>query len=340
VDNHDVGGYSLPRHGGTAYSLALLYGVLKDVKDVPEATVERFRQGAARSIQYLADMVARGSCRDAERDFVCVAMGPHTDLGSTALPLVALLEYQRQTGDAAHADLARRMANFLLFMQRGDGEFSHVYRTDQRWKDPKTKLLYYSGEAALALGMAYKLLGDPRYLKATEKALDYLVGENYWPLTLKFLFGEDHWTCMAAEEAWPHLKHRRYATFCYEFAAFNRRHQFAPGEAAEDFTGGYGITPFFPPHLTPAGSRTEAMVSTYRLSQHRKETRGEVATQIVQAFKYIVRHQVRPENAYLYARPEEAVGAIRQSPIKYEVRIDYIQHTISAMLRALDLVPE
>ncbi len=340
TDNYQAAGYSLPRHSGTTFALALLYGKLKGREGVSDAQIRKFKEGAEIAIKYLGNMVERGRCKDSARDYVCVARGHQTDLGSSALTLVGIMEYQRQTGDTRYRDLARRLANFLVYMQRDDGEFCHRYDVAAHQRKCKDKLLYYSGEAALALAMAYKLLGDERYKKATEKALDYLTGENYWPLPMKFLFGEDHWTCIAAEEAWPALKKDRYAEFCYEFARFQRRHQFDASDHFADYEGGYGITPFFPPHLTPAGSRTEAMVSTYDLSRHRGETSGTIAAQIVRAFKYIVRHQVRRENAYLFARPKYTVGAIRKSPIKYDVRIDYVQHTVAAMVRALDLVPK
>jgi hypothetical protein len=42
----------------------------------------------------------------------------------------------------------------------------------------------------------------------------------------------------------------------------------------------------------------------------------------------------------LFARPDEALGGIGQTPPKPVVRIDYIQHTASAMARGLDLIPE
>lgn len=339
TDNYDVAGYSLPRHAGTAFTLALLYGRLKGRPGVSAEATARFRAGAERAIGYLAAMVRKGGCRDAGRDFVCVSRGPHTDLGSSALPLVAILEYERQTGDRRFHDLARRLANFLLYMQKSNGEFCHIYHVKGRRRGCKEKLLYYSGEAALGLSMAAKLLGGARFRRGARKALDYLTGENYAPLTMKFLFGEDHWTCMAAEEIWPLVRRDRYATFCYEFARFQRRHQFSAEDGFADYEGGYGITPFFPPHLTPAGSRTEAMVSTYFLSKHRGETQPVIAAQILRAFRYIVRHQIRSDNAYLLARPELALGAIRKSPIKYEVRIDYVQHTVDAMVRGLDLLP-
>jgi len=341
TDNYDVGGYSLPRHAGTTYALALLYGKLRGRPGVSAEQIKKFGDGARMAIRYLADMVRQGQCRHAERNYVCVSQGKFTDLGSSALPLVAIMEYQRQTGDKQYQDLGRQLANFLLYMQKKDGEFCHRYDVEGGQKLCKQKLLYYSGEAALALALAYDQLRDERYKNATRKALDYLTGENYWPLTMKFLFGEDHWTCIAAEAIWPHVKRKHYAQFCYEFAAFQRRQQFfAREKAVFDYEGGYGITPFFPPHLTPAGSRTEAVVSAFDLSRHRKETRHVIGAQIVRAFKYIVRHQVRLENSYLFVKPRYAIGAIRKSPIKYDVRIDYVQHTIAAMTRALDLVPK
>ena len=360
TDNYEAAGYSLPRHAGTAYALALLYGKLKGRKGVSAAQIEKFRAGARVAIKYLADRVRdeekefdrlrragraiRGLCYNQEKDFVCVRQSlrsMHTDLGSSALPLVAIMEYQRQTGDRSYEDLGRKLANFILYMQKSDGEYCHRYDVRKAKRDTHSKLLYYSGEAALAMALAYHELKDPRYRTSVKRALDYLTGENYKPLTLKFLFGEDHWTCIAAEAAWPHVKSARYNTFCSEFAAFQRRQQFHAGDKAVfDYEGGYGITPFFPPHLTPAGSRSEAMVSAYDLTRHHGKTEEIIRQQIVRAFKYIVRHQVRLENSYLFARPEHALGAIRKSPIKYDVRIDYVQHTVAAMVRALDYVPE
>ena len=76
------------------------------------------------------------------------------------------------------------------------------------------------------------------------------------------------------------------------------------------------------------------------LARYEQELNEIIGAQIVRAFRYIVRHQVRLENSYLFVKPHYSVGAIRKSPIKYDVRIDYVQHTIAGMTRALDLVPK
>jgi hypothetical protein len=343
VDNYRVVGYSLPRHAGTTHALALLAGILKDNPHVSKEQVEKFRKGAVLAIEFLADRVKKGRCTN--EDFTCVSLGPVTDLGSTALPVVAIMEYTRQTGDRRFVELGRKMANFLVYMQKPhkdkpDGEFCHLYSVKKRIRECKTRMLYYSGEAALALAMAHEVLGDDVYLEATEKALDYQTTDYLAPLTMKFLYGEDHWTAMAAEEIWPTLDKQAYADFAYGFARFQQRQQFVSGEAFEDYVGGYGITPFFPPHLTPAGSRTEAAVSAYRLSQKRKETLHSIRNQCLRAYRYIITHQVRPENSYMFVDPQMSRGAIRKSPVKFDVRIDYVQHTMNAMVRGLDMVPE
>ena len=97
------------------------------------------------------------------RCVVCVSRGPMTDLGSSALTLVGIMEYQRQTGYRQYQDLGRQLANFLLYMQKKDGEFCHRYDVEEGHKLCKQKLLYYSGEAALGLALAYDQLRDERY---------------------------------------------------------------------------------------------------------------------------------------------------------------------------------
>ena len=81
---------------------------------------------------------------------------------------------------------------------------STIPRTDQR--DEKTQLLYFSGEAAFALAKLAALVGpsDPdyaRWVAALDRALDYLTDKQYANLAGQFYFGEDHWTCMAADAA-------------------------------------------------------------------------------------------------------------------------------------------
>ena len=328
--------YSLPRHAGTTYFLAELY----------RHTGESFlREPIERAFRHFAQLVLEGGCSGKTPTgarYACVHQKEerYAGLGSTALAVVALAEYRRATGDSSYDDMARAMAEWILYMQRPDGSFAHRYDVKAGVKDEESQLLYYSGEAALALVRMHAVYGTPRYLEAAERALDWLIGW-YDFFAGGFFYGEDHWTCIAAEAAWPALQHDRYREFCDGYAEFLRRQQFAEGDFAEDsddLAGLYGVTPFVVPNNTPVGSRTEAMLSTYLLDRHHGREAEPLRQQILRSMRYALRQQVRPDSAFAWPTSSEPLGAFTGSSIDPGVRIDYVQHICSAMLRTAALI--
>ena len=323
-----TGNYSMPRHAGTTYFLAELYRITRE---------PWLREPIERAFAHLAELLARGGCAGTLPDgtaFDCVLDRGEANahLGSTALAVVALVEYQRATGDARYLPLATKLSAWLLYMQRGDGSFRHVYDVRARRPDETAQLLYYSGEAALALARMHALTGEPRYAQATERALDWLV--DWYDFFLGgFFYGEEHWTCIAAEAIWPAVQRDKYAAFCDGYGAFLRAQQLAPGEHDEaDFAGSYGLTPFVAPYNTPAGSRTEAMISAYLLGVHHGAADPALAGQIRAALAYVLGQQIRPDGEFDVVGPGD--GAIPGTPIDRNIRIDYVQHVCSAMIRA------
>jgi hypothetical protein len=138
----------------------------------------------------------------------------------------------------------------------------------------------------------------------------------------------------------------RYGDFCEGFARFLRRGEYLPGDGAlveqPDLLGAYGFTPLMPPHPTPVGSRSEAVVSTLRIATLRGHTAEAAAerAQLLASFRFLVDHQVREEDGWLMPNPAAARGGFLMSDVKRVVRIDYVQHTCSAMLRGESLAPE
>jgi hypothetical protein len=329
--------YSLPRHAGATYYLAQLYGATHD---------RTFADGAARALAFLSGRHA-GQCDHRQR--ACVASDElgRADLGATAIALLAAVEYQAATGDTRFAPWMRRLAAFVLYMQKPSGDFCHLYDPLADRRDEKTKLLYFSGEAAFALAKLTALVGpgDPDYARwtaALDSALHYLMVTQYAHLAGQFYFGEDHWTCMAADAGWEAVApaHRdTYADFCDDFAAFLRRTQFRPEDAIvvaqPDFAGAYGFTPFLPPHATPVGSRSEAVISTYHMQQRRGRPDPATREQIRLGMQFLLAHQIRDDDAWLMQSPEAARGGFLMSDVKRYVRIDFVQHSCSAMLRAI-----
>jgi hypothetical protein len=327
--------YSLPRHAGTTYFLAELY----------RHTGESFLlEPIERAFGHFAALVEEGGCTGktpAGADFACVHQrgDRNARLGSTALAVVALCEYKRATRSTRFDELTRKLAEWILFMQHEDGTFAHIYDVEAARRDDETQLLYFSGEAALALARMHATYGDARYIQATERAIDRLI-DWYDFFAGGFFFGEEHWTCIAAEAAWPALKHDRYREFCDGYGDFLRRQQVQEDDFADqaDMAGTYGVSPFILPNNTPVGSRTEAMISSYLLGRHHEKPSEPLRQQILRSMRFALRQQVRPESAFWVATAAKGLGGIPSSAIDPTVRIDYVQHICSAMIRSAELV--
>jgi hypothetical protein len=318
TDPQRSGSYSMPRHAGTTYFLAELYRISRE---------EWLREPIERAFKHLTDLLATGRCGNTLPDGTqidCVADKTEkvAHLGSTALTVVALAEYQRATGDARYLPLAIKFSSFLLYMQRSDGSFRHLYDLTAKRYDDKSELLYYSGEAALALARMYLVTKDPRYADASRRALDWLV--HWYDFFMGgFFYGEEHWTCIAAEAAYPAVKDADHVEFCHGYGKFLRDQQPERGEYPDqdDFTGAYNFTSFVPPYNTPAGSRTEAMISSYLLGRHHGAPDPRVRRQIVLALQY-------------------SLGGMPATPIDRNVRIDFVQHVCSGMIRASEWIDD
>jgi hypothetical protein len=327
--------YSMPRHAGTTYFLAELYRITKE---------EWLREPIERAFKHLADLLAQGKCATklddgTEIDCVLDKTEKVAQIGSTALAVVALAEYQRATGDKRYLPLATKFSAFLLYMQRADGSFRHLYDPFKKVRDEKTELLYYSGESALALARMHVITGDQRYATAAEKALEWLV-DWYDFFMGGFFYGEEHWTCIAAEAAYPAAKNPKYMDFCHGYGSFLRTQQPLSGEYPdqEDFVGAYNFTSFVPPYNTPAGSRTEAMISAYLLGRHHGTPDADVRSQIALAMQYTLGQQVRWDNDFAVVGP--GMGGVPATPIDRNVRIDFVQHVCSAMIRASEWIED
>jgi hypothetical protein len=260
-------------------------------------------------------------------------------LGSTALTVVALAEYQRATGDKRYLPITTKLASFIWWMQRDDGSFRHRYDAANQKADQETQDLYYSGEAALAMARMYVITGEQKYAVSTEKALDWLV--NWYDFFMGgFFYGEEHWTCIASEAAWPAVKNPAYKDFCHGYGAFLRQQQAQVGEHPDedDIAGAYNFTPFLMPYNTPAGSRTEAMISAYLLGRHHGTPDGDVRDQIAAALQYVIGQQIRPDNDFNVVGP--GFGGMPGSPIDRNVRIDFVQHVCSAFIRASEWIDD
>jgi len=272
----------------------------------------------------------------------CIGESEPFEIGSIALTVIAFTQIGKDRIDPAYAPLVRELCDTLLAQQREDGEFMHQLGRDGTPVD--VQLPYFSGEAALALSRAHALLGDPRYLAAAERAVHHLVGPAWHFFGDRYYFGEEHWTCQAAGELfdrWTDTGARDEALdFCVRWQAFSRRLQQHEGECAFDCDGGLGVGPLITPRLTPVASRCEAGVATLDAATKAHIDSAELdrlRAQLRRSLALLFRQQLHGRLDHLLADPDAVRGAMPGTEVDWQLRIDYVQHAGSAMLRWIDL---
>jgi len=309
--------YSLPRHAGTTWFLVQLYEKTGD---------RRYLAGAERGLAFLAGKMA--PCVGQRR---CIPSGTAVSLGTQALPLIAFVEHARATGSQKWAAQIRQLAGTVLGMQKPDGDFDHWLNL-RTGLPAKGKSFYVPGQAAMALSMAAGLTGDAHYREGARKAMDYLAGP-YWDFFLgNFFFLEEHWTCLAAREAFLIFADEDHAKLCIDIGRFHRQLQHHQGAPFDDYVGGMGFSAFFPPHTTPTAARAEAMVAACDLAQKIGEPAGDLEQGIRDAIGFLMHNQFRQEDAYLLHDAQTAAGGVIWNYLDPTVRIDTVQHACSVML--------
>ena len=332
--NQTLPGYDWPRHAGATYFVAQIGARTGD---------PQVRFAALRAAALLRD---HALLRCGETRCIGEEGSATADVGSTALAILAFVEIARTKLDEGYAQIVPYLTAFLRAQQRPDGELRHLYdRAANRPVD--VQLLYYTGEAALALSRAHALLGDARDLDSATRALAHLIGPAWSFFGSRYYWGEEHWTCQAMDDLWDRLAapaREAALDFCLGWQSYGRKLMHAPGDTPFDGDGAYGVGPILTPRLTPVGSRTEAGVATLEAARRAGRSAAELAPlerQMRRSIALMLRHQLgRPggeSREYLFADPPAVEGAMPGSEVDWQLRIDYAQHAGSALLRWLAL---
>lgn len=316
--------YNVPRHAGTTWFLLELY----------EATgKDEFLKGAERALDWLESHL--GDCGDGLR---CIGGGDRVRLGPQALPLIAFATHARLTGSEGYRDTVDDLAEVVMRMQRGDGDFD--FELDRQTGQPVDvgKQLYAGGQAILGLALSGQVTGDQDQLDAARRGLDYMAGP-YWDFFMSDLFIiEEHWTCLAANELHRLYGDQAHADLCLAAAGFDRQLQHGTESVFPDYVGGIGFTPFFPPYTTTAAGRGEGMIAAYRISERLGEPDLELLRGIEDAVAFLVHNQYKRGDTYAFRSPWSAVGAMPWNYYDPTIRIDTVQHAGSMMLHGSDIL--
>ncbi len=322
--------YNLLRHAGTIYALAMYAGWRSDPSSV-EAVALR-----------AADFLKRRAIAPVEgRDGLLAVWSrpeigssvdqPEAKLGGAGLALLALAGVERiQPGTTPPADL-QATGRFVLYLQKSDGSFFSKYIPSQGGRSDAWTSLYYPGEAALGLLELYELDPQRPWREAAERALKYLARRRRDRITVE----PDHWALLATarlfdiadREGWeidrPALTFHA-AQICKQMVDDLPRYR--PSRATAGCLTNDGRT-------CPTATRLEGLQAALTfLPEDYIELRRRIVPVIDEAMAFLVRAQV-PSGPHAGGIPRSVLPVTGEEERCGEIRIDYVQHALSAMLQ-------
>lgn len=331
--NRIVPGYNWPRHAGTTFFLA-------QAAALTEEPVVRYACLSAAS-RLRSEMTSCGANR-------CIAEGGEASVGANALALIAFSEIVKANLDPAYRRPAAELAAFLRSQQRPDGELMHFY--DLRAQRPlDEQVMYFTGEASLALSRAHRITSDPEDLRAASRALAHLSSKGWTFFGSRYYFTEEHWTCQAMADLWDRARDEAALGFCLRWHEYQRALQKAEGETPFDADGSFGFGPLVTPRVTPASSRGEAAVAALDVVKRElaagsraapgadARTAELLSDELRRAVAFVARSQLSPGPTHLFPNPEAVRGGFPGSAVDLQLRIDYAQHAGSMMVRWLEV---
>lgn len=307
--------YNILRHAGTTVALYQLFEATRDA---------RYLDSANRAMDYLAQHIR--VIPETNLAYVVDHDGK-AKLGGAALGLLAYT-YKLRLFPPTEQDreYAEKIARFILSMQSEIGEFDSYLALPGIPDHGKS--LYYPGEAMLALVRYYEIVRDPSLLEAVQKGAAWLIADEMLMEELP----PDAWFMQALDAAYAHTKNAAYAAHALALADAIIARQYGK-DAPPGYEGGFG--PGLP-RSTPASARTEGLLGAYRLAVATQDTRADtIAAAIRASLRFQLTHQYA-RNTSGFPAPEKAEGGIRASAESPSIRIDYVQHHISAVLGAVD----
>jgi hypothetical protein len=237
-----------------------------------------------------------------------------------------LAKYQQVTGDTRYLERANKIAKFVEFQQKPSGEFASKYYYGET--DEVFESLYYPGEAMYGMLRLYKLTGDRHLVDVVAKGLDFIAlvrDKDRTPADVE----PDHWMMYALSEAYPLIPKPHYIMHIKKIGEGIRMDVHGADAKFPDYVGGF----FKSVGSTPAATRNEGLIAGYRLLAERKDPVAEAWLTTIRAVAaFQLRCQLADESAMYLRNPAKAYGGFKKSLKEFEMRNDYTQHNVSALL--------
>lgn len=299
--------YNILRHCSSTY--ALVEGLSYLNKDL---------SGIKKAIDYVHEN-AFYDCGDIAYIYDVTRDINEIKLGQNAAYIFAVVEYLKNSGpDECLLKNVRKVAEGILTMiNHKTMETYHVLNYPKLSIKEKFRIIYYDGEAALALLRLYQLDKNPKWLETVIKLFDKFISQNYWQY-------HDHWLSYCTNELIKIKPEERYIKFGLDNVSHYLKFI-------------YNRETTFPTFL-------EMLTSTANIVNQAKNYgfNDLVATHINEEYLMKTLHfradyqragYFYPEIAMYFKNPESVIGSFFIKHHGYRVRIDDIEHYLSGYIQ-------
>jgi hypothetical protein len=317
--------YNIVRHAGAIYALAMLNQVH------PNSGVVDVMLRATRFMEanYLAPEARSNGLAIWSRP---APVNKLAELGAAGLGLVAFTGVAQARPNAVPLSELQGLGEFVLFLQKPDGSFYSRYYAD-KGIDRDWQSVYYPGEAVLGLVSLYELDHSRKWLVAAGKGLAYLAASRANIAKVP----ADHWALIATAKFLPHYEQSACPVSRAELVQHAVRicerviHEQITSAADARLNGGFdpgGRT-------TPTAIRLEGLLAALEfLPKTDANLRAQIEAAVQRGVVFLLNAQIT-SGPYAGGMPGAvlATGSARNVHSASEIRIDYVQHAMSAWLR-------
>jgi hypothetical protein len=321
--------YNILRHAGTIYALAKAYQrqPRNDLKKVLLLASQFIKYHCRPPLPEYEDMLAIWPWRQIKNG----REPSKIKLGGTGLGLVALISVEKVIPGTTRLTELIKLGRFLLYMQKEGGDFYSIFNPSNGSRNDEWSSQYYPSEAALGLLMLYELNPSQRWLMAATKAIAFLIRHRAITTT-------DQWLLIAGSKlfsmkSYPEEIISRKLIIKHAIRVCEMIIQEQILYAYDNkYIGGFSIDG----RTTPTATRLEALLAALNIIGN-KDTMisNTIKTSARDAINFLLRAQIS-RGKYSGGIPR-AVGRTAGDKVFNmrfgEVRIDYVQHALSALIQ-------
>lgn len=258
--------------------------------------------------------------------------GGAVKLGAVALAWLALTEHP-QAG--RYETQTRALLKTMDALWQTNGEFHTFWHPPERRGD---NVNFYPGEALLAWAALYERTKDPDRLERFLRSVRFYRDWHRANRNPAFV----PWHTMACAQVWALTREAELRDWIFEMNDWLLPVQ--QWEGQRDFPDTMGRfyapdRPYGPPHASSTGVYLEGLVAAWRVARDAGDTRRQEAYRraLVRGLRSLSQLTFKDEADLFYvARRERVLGGVRTTVYDNAIRMDNVQHSLTALLEVLE----